>query len=125
MSFINELTAWISKMNLDKKLFNEITAINFGIFESVEGYMIYLTGAKQFDQDKADWACSIDFDLNSDQKYLLIPKELTANTNWKEVLYLTEITLKEFIDSDRFKDSYLFERILTTGFDDGDLIRIR
>lgn len=56
-----EIRHWIQQINDETILPSDIVAFNFGLFESEEGYCIYLTGSKFYDESDDDWACDIDF----------------------------------------------------------------
>ena len=57
-----EIRHWIQQINDETILPSDIVAFNFGLFESEEGYCIYLTGSKFYDESDDDWACDIDFE---------------------------------------------------------------
>jgi len=114
---------WITKININSSLDEEIVAINFGIFESENGYMVYITGSNEYDPDDDDWASEINFEPSQNLKYFNIPSELTKDIHWEEVQSDIESTLKKIIAQN--KDLNLFKnRRITTGFDDGNLVRI-
>ena len=45
-----EIRHWIQQINDETILPSDIVAFNFGLFESEEGYCIYLTGSKFYDE---------------------------------------------------------------------------
>ena len=80
-----EIRHWIQQINDETILPSDIVAFNFGLFESEEGYCIYLTGSKFYDESDDDWACDIDFEPN--RKYLMLASGSILNMNWKQILY--------------------------------------
>lgn len=48
-----EIRHWIQQINDETILPSDIVAFNFGLFESEEGYCIYLTGSKFYDESDA------------------------------------------------------------------------
>ena len=54
---------WLDQMNVETScLPADIVAFNFGLFETENGYGIYLIGSKSYDEQDDDWACDIDFE---------------------------------------------------------------
>jgi hypothetical protein len=124
MNLSQLLSDWIKIIEQENPPPGNITAINFGMFTSDKGYMVYLTGSEMYDPDDDDWAGEIDYQPARKIKYLLIPREFTAGQKWKGVLELVVSTLKELVEAK--PDSILFEqRVLTAGFDDGELMVIK
>ena len=115
---------WISNNDLKEDELQGIEAINFGIFESPNGYTIYLSGAKLYDPDDDDWSTSVDYEPTN--KYLILSKEVTKELDWTQILDLVVNSLKVYLDTESFLSSSLAKiKVITTGFDDGDLIRIK
>ena len=100
-----------------------IIAFNFGLFESEDGYTIYLIGSKEFDEDDPDWATNIDFE--PEEKYFPLATEDYNHLKWEQVLQKIKTQLEDFSKTDKFKSSFFSKaKAITTGFDDGDLERI-
>ncbi|MEQ9167649.1 MAG: hypothetical protein RLO12_15430 [Fulvivirga sp.] len=115
---------WISNNKISATDLQGIEACNFGIFETTDGYTIYLTGAKEYDSENDDWATEVDFEPKN--KYLALPPELTKQLDWIGVLELVENSLTIYLKSDSFANSQFANiNVITTGFDEGDLIRIK
>jgi len=115
---------WLQSICITEKPHKSIIAYNVGIFESVDGYMVYLIGSKEFDEEDSDWATNEDFIPKN--KYYRLPKQEFKDMKWDEVQTKIEQMLKDFINSDTFKRSFFSEaKAITTGFDDGDLIRVK
>ncbi|MEQ9098279.1 MAG: hypothetical protein RIF36_23470 [Imperialibacter sp.] len=124
MKLENLIADWISNNQILATDLQGIEACHFGILETTEGYMIYLIGAKEYDPDDDDWAIEVDFEPTN--KYLEIPTELTDQLDWMAVLELVVKSLADYISSDAFTNSQLANvDVITTGFDGGDLSRIK
>ena len=125
LSLKSSLLDWIDKIENYAKPSKKITALNFGLFESDKGFMIYLTGAEAYDASDNDWASQIDYEPIELYKYLLLKGSgISGSGKWDEVLELVCKNLKELIDE--HPDYALFKnKIVATGFDDGDLIVIK
>jgi len=114
------LEKWVKGMNEEPA--SDVIAFNFGLFESEEGYMSYLIGAKEYDPEDDDWAC--DESYTPANRYFLIPDSKGAS--WEDVQNVMTEVLKKFVDSDGFNNTVLSDSIvITIGFDDGELERIR
>lgn len=124
MNLENLIADWISNNQILNSDLQGIEACNFGIFESTNGYTIYLTGSKVYDSEDDDWATEVDYEPTN--KYLPIPTELTDKFDWMGVLELVENSLKAYLNSAAFRTSQLANiNAITTGFDEGDLTRIK
>ena len=123
-------------MKMEKLLFNWIKqvsdnclpgvgvkAINIGIFESESGYSMYLTGSQVYDPDDDDWVLDVDYEPNPSLKYLEIPLVLATGIKWDEILVNVQSALKTIVERHDNLE-ILKNRVITTGFDDGELIRI-
>ena len=96
-----EIRHWIQQINDETILPSDIVAFNFGLFESEEGYCIYLTGSKFYDESDDDWACDIDFEPN--RKYLMLASGSIQNMNWKQILYKVKNIIFNFITANAYK----------------------
>ena len=122
--FYIKIENWISNLSDDNTFTDEIVAINFGLFESEEGFMIHCIGSKIYDQENDDWACNEDF--VPQKKYLKIPKELTENKDWYEIQNMFGELFKKYLSSLDYEFSLLNKvEAITYGFDDGDLQKIK
>lgn len=123
MDLLFKITDWLLEIKSTQEIPKDIVAFNFGIFESEDDYKIYLVGSKSYDADDNDWACNEDFIPNT--KYFNIPVELTDGKTWGQVQSLVVETLRKYFVTNKYQRETLgMNTIITTGFDDGDLIRI-
>ena len=115
---------WIATLTNSEEPAADIVAFNFGLFESENGYTVYVIGAKTFDDEDPDWASEVDFE--PEEKYLHINSEETEGLQWDEVLEKVKAIIQEFVSSEKFSTSFMkHAEAITAGFDDGDLIRIK
>jgi len=83
--------------------------------------MMYLTGANHFDQDNENWACEIDFEPK--YKYLSLNDSTLNDAKWEYVLDYSTKLIKSYLKNN---NSFLNKtENITTGFDDGNLTRIK
>lgn len=113
---------WFEKLNEKEKIPANITAINFGIFESDKNYILYLIGSETYDKNDDEWATEVHYEPKI--KYLELNG--TKNLDWKEVQDEIGKIIAELIYVENFQDS-IFSKIsnITVGFDDGGLIKIK
>jgi hypothetical protein len=124
MTFEKEFNDWMTRLNKNENLDKSILAFNFGLFETPEGYTIYLIGAKKYDEGDEDWATEVDFE--PDEKYLAINPQETKGLEWNQVLDKAVDVVTKYVQSNDFKGSILKDaKAVTTGFDDGNLTRIK
>jgi hypothetical protein len=118
------LQEWLFKLCDTETPDKSIIAYNFGLFETENGYTIYLIGSKEYDKDDQDWATNNDFEPSL--KYYPLPTSEYKNLKWEKVLERIKSQLKDFTKTDKFKNSFFAKaKAITTGFDDGDLIKIK
>lgn len=117
------LNEWLTTIIETERPESSIIAYNFGLFQMEEGYTIYLTGSKVFDEDDSDWATNNDFEPK--QKYLELSSEFKKE-NWEVLLQKMSKSVSLFLESKIGLKSFLSDaKAITIGFDDGDLIRIK
>lgn len=114
---------WIKTTNEETGCPTDVIALNFGLFESVNGYGIYLIGSKSYDENDDDWACDIDFEPPN--KYLMLTHDDVQNMNWKEIQHEVTNIISKYISDKRNNISLFQNKIVTIGFDDGNLERIK
>jgi hypothetical protein len=118
------LQEWLYSICATESPSVQIVAYNFGLYETQEGYSIYLTGSKIFNTSDDDWSTNIDFEPNI--KYLALNINEYKSLKWEDVLEKVKFQLFKFIKTDQFKNSFFrYAKAITVGFDDGDLHRIK
>lgn len=117
MKNIDEWVLEILQEVIDNK---EITALNFGLFESQEGYKIYCIGSTWYSDIDSTWACDESF--SPKRKYLSMKDDLNK-LPWelfqKKICQHLDEVIKEH--QDMFADNLKY---ICCGFDDGDLVVI-
>lgn len=114
---------WIKTINKETGYPTDVIALNFSLFESVNGYGIYLIGSKSYDENNDDWACDIDFEPQN--KYLMLTHDDVQNMDWKEIQHEVTNIISKYISDKRNNISLFQNKIITIGFDDGNLERIK
>ncbi len=117
----NDLIEWLKRISGSEMPPSNVIAYNIGIFETPDGYSVYLIGSDNYTPDDSDWACDEVF--SPKERYFAIPNE---DRDWEKILSEVVTAIKIFVESPDVKTSYLSQaKFLTVGFDDGDLVRIR
>lgn len=115
---------WLETMNETEQIDQSIVAFNFGLFESEEGFTMYLNGSKIFDKDDDDWATNMDFEPK--QKYFSFGNEFLKGKDWQDILRYSEHLVQTYIASEEFKTSIFAQaKGIAVGFDDGNLMIIK
>ncbi|WP_333888152.1 hypothetical protein [Sphingobacterium siyangense] len=115
---------WLNNINKTEKIDNSIVAFNFGLFESEEGFTMYLNGSKIFDKDDDDWAANMDFEPK--QKYFSFGTEFLKDKDWEDILKYSQCLVQAYIASEEFKTSIFAQaKAIAVGFDDGELTIIK
>ncbi len=102
---------------------DSVIAFNLGLMESDQGFMMYFVGSFEYSEDDDDWACIEP--PTKPYRYLRLPEEV-QNESWETILNLSKKAFTE-LENDGLLDSTLIRnaKAITTGFDDGELIKIR
>ncbi len=100
-----------------------VVAFNLGLMESDQGYMMYFVGAFEYSEDDDDWACIEP--PSKPYRYFRLPDKV-QNESWEAILDLCKNTLT-VLENDGSLNTTLIKnaKAITTGFDEGDLIKIR
>lgn len=118
------LENWIKEISSKEILPEDIQALNFGIFESENGYTVYLTGSNEYDAAADDWACNEDFVPNN--RYLEFDQKEVSMLDWKEFLNLIVDSLRNIISLENYSEYKILNVAnITSGFDDGDLVKLK
>ncbi|MGD1890500.1 MAG: hypothetical protein ACFB15_07875 [Cyclobacteriaceae bacterium] len=120
----DQIDKWISRIQQSKRLpDSQIKAFNFGIIETEGGCSVYLIGSREYHGLDDDWACKED--CVPKEKYLYLSKEYD-NLECQEVEKVMMCTLSNYLNNKKFENSFLSQATaITTGFDGGELIRIK
>ncbi len=99
-----------------------IKAVNFGLFETTSNsYMMYLMGAEKYDENHDDWACDVDYEPK--YKYLDLDDSDLNESSWEDVLGFSVSLISKYLNDNK---SFLTKiENITTGFDDGNLTKIK
>ncbi|MBO9154935.1 hypothetical protein ACFOTA_22155 [Chitinophaga sp. GCM10012297] len=117
------LNDWLFQLCDTESPDTSIAAYHFGLFETAHGYEIYLIGSKEFDEEDSDWACNVDFEPVN--KYFPLTQEEYRNVGWEKILERIISELSAFVRTEKFATSFFSKaEAVSTGFDDGDLVRI-
>lgn len=102
---------------------NEVIAFNFGLFESDDGYVMYLVGGFEYSEDDDDWA---NMKMpTKDYRYLRFPDKLQEKP-WEAILEHATTVLLELEQEGTLATTLVKNaKAITTGFDEGTLIKIR
>jgi hypothetical protein len=55
-AFQAEFETWLYEIVTSEKPSSEISAYRFGLGEIEEGYVLYLAGSKEYDEENDEWA---------------------------------------------------------------------
>ncbi|ANI90528.1 hypothetical protein A9P82_00400 [Arachidicoccus ginsenosidimutans] len=115
---------WLNKLNEREKIDITITALNFGLYETEKGYCIYLIGSNNYDESDDDWATEISYEP---KEYKGLNIAIDKNKyDWLSFQNLAVKIIESYINSDNYKNSIFSKiEIMTAGFDNGDLIRVK
>lgn len=115
---------WLDNINKTERIDKSIIAFNFGLFESEEGFTMYLNGSKIFDEDDDDWAANLDFEPK--EKYFSFGTEFLKDKDWEDILKYSQNLIQTYIASEEFKTSIFAQaKGIAVGFDDGELTIIK
>ena len=107
-----QIEDWLLELNHNEVIPENIVALNFGIFESENGYCVYLIGSESYDVD----------DYEPVDKYLNIEGvDVDPDKFLNEVITI----LLDIISLEKVSAWLLHTKYITVGFDDGVLEKIR
>ncbi len=115
--FDEEITIWLNSIN-DRPI---VKAINIGLFEGENYFNVYLIGSNTYDETDDDWACNEDY--IPENKYLQLPS--SNSLGWEEFQKQIILSVKKYIIN--FQDFSVLQNteIVTVGFDDAELVRVK
>jgi hypothetical protein len=117
-------TDWIKRISQSGPPPSDISAFNIGLFESPNGYTAYLIGSTEYDPADDDWACQGDY--SPKEKYLELPSGFVHGKDWQEIEERMVKTVNRFLLLTNDSENILTKApVITIGFDDGTLIRVK
>ena len=115
-----ELVQWLTNICKSETPDKTIVAFYFGIYQTVEGYEMYLSGSKEYSDCDNDWASGSDFVPR--EKYLALDITQYKNLEWQDLLEKVKKELMDFKKTEMFESSFFnVAKAIAVGFDDGDL----
>jgi hypothetical protein len=115
------LTRWLQKIITTEEPAAGILAFRFGLDEVEEGYLVYLSGSKTYDEADAEWATYPPDYLASEE--ITVAQEIGE---WQDMLLAVLHFLGIALRRAPFNSSFLGgETPVYAGFGDGDLYRIK
>lgn len=114
------LENWLSKICIEQDVSNDIVAYCFNLYETIDGYGIYLSGASSYDEDCDDWAC----DPSWQSEYMELNGGDYQGMSWQTFLEIIANAVRVCISSTETLANYFQGKIITVGFEDGNLQRI-
>lgn len=121
-AFKMELENWLQGIIAHETPSEEINAFRFGLGEAEKGYILYLAGSANYDEADDEWAAyPPDF---------LAEKELSISAKEEQEWYWTLLqviySLGRILRRSPLQDSFLGGSTpVYTGFEDGDLYRVK
>ena len=116
-----ELTGWLQKIVATEEPPTGILAFRFGLGEVEGGYVVYLAGSKGYDGADAEWATYPPDYLANEE--VIVTEEVGE---WQDMLLAILHFLGIMLRRAPFNTSFLGgDTPIHTGFDDGDLYRIK
>lgn len=114
---------WINRIDDKEVIPKPVKAFNFGIIETENDYQTYLVGTNNYDTENDDWACKEDF--TPKEKYLSLGAD-SKKWNWEEIQSIVKMGVEQYIENRISPLTFVHKAdYLTTGFDDGELKRIK
>ena len=84
MTLESAIQDWLLQIISTEKPSNDVIAYNIGVFETENGYSLYLIGASDFSEEDSDWACEETF--TPKERYLLLPASDFKLGKWEAAL---------------------------------------
>ncbi|MCZ4696489.1 hypothetical protein DWB61_17690 [Ancylomarina euxinus] len=119
-----EIIKWLNNIEKqDGTPPDSVIAFNLGLMESEQGFVKYFVGAFEYSEEDDDWACIEP--PSKPYRYLRLPEEV-QNEPWETILNLSNKAFYQ-LESDGTLNKTLIKnaKAITTGFDDGELLKIR
>ncbi len=107
----------IAFLNSQESNISSFNAIHIGFFESDKGISCYVTGASEGSLDSDDHCSNELFPLAPNRYWAMEPSKADPF----EFVEMVKKELKNAIEEKKISDSYQEAKLLTLGWDDGDL----
>jgi len=109
---------WLNKY-LSKGLPNNITAVNFNLYEgSEQTYDVEFVGCSLFDEDDSDWVCNEVFTTRDDLFFIPRTEDFLY---WEQGLsFITSLVTKYLVEG-KYADKLKRYTAVGIGFVDGDI----
>lgn len=120
MELTELLSGWINKIATENPPPESIKALYFGLMNTDKGYMVFVTGAEDYDPTDDDWAGEVDYQPPRMNKYVLLPAGFTKGRKWKDVLALVAEALRSLTGAAVFNG-----RVAGIGYDDRELTMLK
>ena len=115
---------WFDRIGRTSPPPGDIIAFNIGIFETSNGYTIYLAGSREYDPGNDDWACQEDY--SPTERYFELSPSYVCGKDWQQLEKDVIALVKGFLGSKPSPETFLANAmVVTAGFDDGELTRIK
>ena len=115
------IKGWLS--TIDEATPTDIVALNIGLFETATGYSLYLIGSKTYDAADDDWACNEDY--VPEEKYYEIAANNLGSSDGEDLQKMVQKIVEEYAkERVENEESLFYHKIVTIGFDEGELHRI-
>lgn len=117
-----EFDGWMAQVEKTAPDPQDYIAFNIGLFETEGGFAMYLYASDEYDEEDSDWACGEPYD--PDPQYLILKYKDVKTKDWEKFLNDAVEVAKAYLE--RHPDDSIFShKIVTMGFDDGDLVRLQ
>lgn len=115
---------WIKVLSKEEHVPANIKALNFGMFESENGYVVHMYGSEEYDPKDDAWSYNEDYVPKN--RCLEFEQKEIKEMHWEDFQSSIVKALKNILDSNPIEEIKIFKvKNITTGFDDGDLINIK
>tara|TARA_R110000850_G_scaffold210671_3_gene336664 strand:+ start:980 stop:1837 length:858 start_codon:yes stop_codon:yes gene_type:complete len=117
------ISFWINRINDKEVIPKSIKAFNFRIIKTESDYQIHLVGTNNHDSENDDWACEEYF--KSKESYLNLGAG-SKKWNGLEIQSIVKTGIEQFIETQISPITFVHRAdFMTTGFDNGELQRVK
>ena len=119
-----EILKWLAEVEkMDGIPPADVVVFHLGVYKSDEGFVMYLVGGFEYTEENDDWA-HLEMP-KQDYRYWLLPENV-QDKPWQLAVEYAKNTLLELEEEGKFDNNILMHaKAITTGFDEGDIIKIR